>query len=251
MDDRQRDLEAREKLLKKARLLAGMTEENGCLKGEAENAARMLAALMDEHDIGLDEVRMKQSEFNSEDIDLLDEIGLRVAPIRDAIATLTGTRAWSAGAGSSRVTFFGRDSDVVIAGHILRVADRAVRTETKAFSDRELRLFVPVIRRRKRTAFIDGMATAMRKSIENINWVRAQERGTGLIILKQAAVDAEIKRREIPLSDMRSAMNWDFDDSFSVGHAKGAAVTFDAAVGSDGGNVPLLIGQAPKLAPGS
>lgn len=235
------DAEARDKLIKRMRALAAMTIANGCSEAEAAFASTRLHAMLAEHDIGLDEIQMQQSEFVKAEHALRDEVDQRLAPIRDAIATLTGTRAWINGVGGSAITFFGRDTDVMVAGFLFEIAQRALHDAVGKF-DRQIALYIPVVRRRKRRAFIDGMATSMQSTIEKINWTRKQEAGTGIIVVKHAVVDAELKARGIELEGIRSGLVWDLDDSFTVGKEAGAKVTFDAGITADTGS-PLLIGR--------
>lgn len=235
------DSDARDKLIKRMRALAAMTIANGCSEAEAAFASSKLDAMLAEHDIGLDEIQMQQSEFVKAQHALRDEVDQRLAPIRDAIATLTGTRAWINGVGGSIITFFGRDTDVMVAGFLFEIAQRALHDAVEKF-DRQIALYTIVVRRRKRRAFIDGMATSMKKTIEKIDWTRKQQAGTGIVVVKHAVVDAEMKARGIELDDLRAGLVWDLDDSFNVGKEVGARVTFDAGITADQ-STPLLLGR--------
>lgn len=221
----------RDRHLRICRDLRQKTVENGCTEAEAIAAAEKLAQLMRDFDLTFEDLGdTPSSEFVRHDRKVEDDVDLRLHIVGRAIANLCGVRMWVDvnGPAMSQVTFFGRDTDVEVASYLLQIADRAMRDGLAQFRP-TVALYRPPLRRAKQKAFLDGMATSLNRSINEIHW-RQQRTGTGLIVLKQDMVDAEMAKRKIELEAGRSELIRDFDRSFDQGVARGESVLFNAGV---------------------
>jgi len=236
------DSERRRKLLERARAIAAKTVANGCTEGEALAASEKLAELLDELDMELDDLNAAEAGFSRYDQELVDDVWIRLAAIRSAIATLTGTKAWTDPTQRMSMSFFGRDPDVQIASYLLAIAERALRSGLDGFMPRVM-LYREVIRRRKRLAFIDGMVQSMKQSIEKIAWARQPQTGTGLVVVKHRLVEAELARQGFEFSRARPQLVWDHDNSFSRGRREGERVSFEAGLERGDDSTQRLLGR--------
>ncbi|MER9652498.1 DUF2786 domain-containing protein [Mesorhizobium sp. M0152] len=219
----------RDKLFKRIRALAAMTVENGCTEDEAITAASKLADMLAAHNVTLDEATLRENPFARHDERHDDAVGERLWKPALAVAELTGTRVWvgPAGVRPYRVTFFGFDHEVEVAKYLLAIV-------TRAMSDGERRtiaqhaLLVPVRRRMRVAAFLDGMAD---KLYERILALKPKTpTGTGLIVLRDSLIDAALDAAGIKLGDARVKPSRSLDAEYRRGLKAGEAVDLNRGV---------------------
>ena len=218
----------REKLAARARQLAAMTVENGCSEQEALTAARKLADLLQRCNMTLDEAMLRESRFKKQGKVIDDDVGARLWKPASAIAKLTNTTYWSAPRGMPhQVTFFGFEHEVLIAGYLLAICETAMRGGQRRM-ERDAMLLVPTKRRAKVMPFLDGMADRLRERI--LEMVPPPQTGTGLVLVRDALITAEMDRRGIKLQDsrQRSSMDW---GTYADGRAAADAVALNKGVG--------------------
>ena len=89
-------------------------------------------------------------------------------------------------------------------------------------------LLVPTKRRAKVMPFLDGMADRLRERI--LEMVPPPQTGTGLVLVRDALITAEMDRRGIKLQDsrQRSSMDW---GTYADGRAAADAVALNKGVG--------------------
>jgi hypothetical protein len=216
----------RSKLLDRIRSLCGRTVDRGFTEAEALAAAEKVAALLAENDLTLDEVEIRASPVGREAAEFEGELGERIWKVAAAIAELTGTRYWTGATGvvPVRITFFGLLHEAQIAGYLLDICARAMRCEA-ATAGAAWALYRQPIRRRRRAAFLDGMADALGRRILTMR--KPQPAGRGLIVLREQIVDEEIARLGLRIRDMRSRSSDDFDPAYGEGKAAADRVALD------------------------
>jgi Protein of unknown function (DUF2786). len=231
------DDDKRRKLAERIAALRNMTVENGCTEEEALSAASKAAELMDLYDMSLSEMEMRRSRFTRSERPASDDVGQRLWRVASAVSSLTGTRSWSSGSPPrERIHFFGRDSDVEVAGYVFEIAERAIRTAVAAY-DKQLAFYRPERRRPKRIAFIDGMVVSLARRIEEISWARRRQAsdGTGLVPTKHGLVDAEMERQGIKIVYGGGERVRRYDKAFDLGKSEAEKVRLDAGLGTSAG----------------
>ena len=224
----------RKKLLEKIRVLREITLERGSAPNEVEKAARKAAELMAEFELTEADLEIGFDEFVRESAPIVDDVTRQLIRLARAIADLTDCRHWIDDDAriATRLTWFGRDSDVAIASYLLAVCEQALRSGLAGYS-KGTRFYRPQVARRRNLAYLTGMAETMAKSIREIDWVRRKadrESGKGIVPRKTSLVAAALKREGIVFSTASSLGSFDFDRGYGLGRQDGAKVRFDAAV---------------------
>ncbi|OAH31727.1 hypothetical protein AX289_27535 [Methylorubrum populi] len=216
----------RSKILDRIRLLRNMTVDRGCTEAEAVEAAAKVARLLAENDLTLDEVEIRSTPFSREDASLEADIGERIWAVAEAIAHLTDCRCWSSATGvvPVRISFFGLAHESEIAAYLLAICSRAMRDDLSRAA-REWALYRPNVQRRRRGAFLDGMADSLSRRIRALK--PPGPPGQGLVVLKDALIDAELENLGMKFRDLRVRRPNDLDDSYVEGVAAGEQVPLD------------------------
>lgn len=216
----------RSKILDRIRLLRNMTVDRGCTEAEALEAAAKVAQLLAEHDLTMDEVEIRSTPFACQDTALEADIGERVWAVAAAIAHLTDCRCWSTATGVTpvRISFFGLAHESEIAAYLLAICSRAMRDDLSRVS-RNWVLYRPNVQRRRRSGFLDGMAETLAGRIRALK--PPQPPGTGIVVIKEGLIDAELERLGMRFREPRARRPNDLDDSFLVGMAAGERVALD------------------------
>jgi hypothetical protein len=123
-----------------------------------------------------------------------------------------------------RITFFGLLHEAQIAGYLLDICARAMRCEVSTASAAWV-LYRQPIRKRRRAAFLDGMADALGRRILAMR--KPQPTGRGLVVLRDQIVDEELSRLGLKIRDMRSRSSDDFDPAYGAGEAAADRVALD------------------------
>lgn len=229
----------REKLAARIRALRAKTVENGCTEGEAMAAAEKLAQLLADHNMTLDEADLRASPFTRHDHVGVGTVGLKLWKVASAIADLTNTRTWRGGQASpTGVTFLGLAHEVEVAAYLLSICERAMRTEAQTVL-RGIRHLSQIRQAARLVPFVDGMADRLARRIRDM--IPPARTGTGLVVLRNALIDAEMARRGIELEDGgRSRRPLD-----TAAYRAGASAADKVALnrGLSGGSAPLALGQ--------
>lgn len=227
--------DARKKLLEKIAALRSKTIEAGCTEEEALAAATKVSELLDRYGIDESELRQsEQSDFEQQDYPVFDEVGHRLWKIASAIAKLTDTKSWSdgkKGRPDTAISFFGLTPDVTIAHYLLDICERAVRASVAAYES-EVALYRVNVRRRRLTAFIDGMINRLAARIRDIDWARkrAEGEGRGLVVLKMALVDTALQKHGITLTFSQNRTFTDAEPDYAIGQSAADQVRLDAGI---------------------
>lgn len=177
----------RERVAATIRALRAKTVANGCTEAEALAAAEKLAALLQQHNMTLDEAEMRASPFERHQETHDDWIGERLWKIADGIARLTDVRYWTGRPGEApTINFFGFAHEVDVARYLLEICRRAMETE-QARILRNPRLITRARQRRAVAPFLDGMADRLRQRLRDMK--PPEPTGTGLVVLRGALID--------------------------------------------------------------
>jgi hypothetical protein len=184
----------REKLAARLRALKAKTVANGCTEAEAMAAAELLARLLDQYNMTMDEAELRSSPFDQARMEEDDSL---VAPwlwvVAAAIAHLTNTRTWNERPGDRQhCTFFGLQHEVDVACYLLEICAGAMTTATLALIRRD-RLFTAAKRRRAARPFLNGMSDRLAVRIRAMK--PPEPVGTGLMVLHNALVDAAMPQK--------------------------------------------------------
>jgi hypothetical protein len=227
------DPNKRQAIADRIRALLSKTVANGCTEDEAVAAAEKAAELLTLYDLSMDEVEMRASPFSGADQDHdSDDVGERFWVVAKAISELTSTRSWTSRPGVRPVchSFFGIAHEVEIAGYLLDICSRAVRSEVeRAAVEGEWALFRLAIRRSRRIAFLDGMCDRLAERIRALRPPRPK--GAGLVVLRNALISEEMERRNLKLDTGKPRDSRDFDPSYSQGVAAADTVALDPGIG--------------------
>lgn len=219
----------RKAIAARIRALLAMTVANGCTEAEALSAAEKAAELLAQYELTMDEVEMRASPFSASEQDhASDDVGERFWVVANAISELTNTRSWTSrpGVHPVRYSFFGLAHEVEIASYLLEICSRAVRTEVqRAAIEGEWAFLRLAIRRSRRIGFIDGMCDRLADRIRDLRPPRPA--GTGLVILRNALIDEEMRNRRIKLDSGNARDSRDFDPSYLLGLLAAETVALD------------------------
>ena len=231
----------REKLAARIRALRAKTVENGCTEGEALAAAEKLAQLLADHNMTLDEADLRASPFTRHDHVGTGTVGLKIWKVASAIADLTNTRTWRGGQDApTGVTFLGLSHEVEVAAYMLAICERAMRTEAQRLM-RGIRHLPHIKQAAKVVPFVDGMADRLARRIRDM--IPPVVPGTGLIVLRNALIDAEMERQGIELEDGGPARRPLDNAAYRAGLNAGDKVALNR--GLNGGSAPLALGTRP------
>lgn len=182
----------REKIAAKIRGLRAKTTAAGCTEAEALSAAALLAKLLAQYNMTLDEAELRASPFDTHKATQDDWVGEKLWVVAQGIEYLTGAKYWSSAPGKPHaITFFGFAHEVEVARYLLAICSNAMTGECLRLV-REQRLITEAKRRRALRPFIDGMSGRLR---ERLMAMRREEPhwGTGLIVVHDALVVQAMK----------------------------------------------------------
>lgn len=219
----------RDKLAAKIRALLSKTVENGCTEEEALSAAQMAAALLEKHNMTVDETQLRENPMRRETYEVDDLVGERLWKVARSISLLTGSRYWTSAAGVHpvEINFFGFEHEVEVARYLLEICARATRQAGKRV-ERDNLLLVKRKRVQARIAFVDGMIDRLAERIEAM--VPPAATGTGLVVLRDQLIDAAM---DVKLGERKQRRSRDFDPNYAHGVLEGERVALNSGVSSD------------------
>lgn len=208
--------ERREAIARRIRAMLQQTEENGCTKEEALNAAEMARKLLEEYNLTVDEVELRQSPFTkTAKQHTPDIVGERLWKPAQAVAALTGAKHWVSRKGSIPCdTFFGFKHEVEVAIYLLSICERAMRQEWSVLK-KQYALLTATRQRLKIIPFLDGMADELQRRI--IAMIPPKQTGKGLIVLHDDLLEAELKKLGIDLTKIKLRTSRDREEGYRAG----------------------------------
>jgi len=223
----------RDSILKRLQGLAAKSVASGCTEDEALSAADMLGRLMDRY--GFDKADLGKIEKEKIDQHTLTECGDNIGSLKfvvPAVATYCDVKVWMSG---KVVQLFGRDTDVMIAKHLLVSFQYTMmlewfkyrrsqpgKTPNSAKTSFELGMMQRISARLKdmksdRNSFVD-QETGMT--------------GTSLVVQKTQVVAEAFKALDLKLKSGRSRGRRVDSNSYAAGRAAGDRVGIRTAIGA-------------------
>jgi hypothetical protein len=251
-----------QKVKEKIRALNAKTVANGCTEEEALSALNMVGKLLEQYNLSIDEVSLKEDGCVCIAIDIGARRSNPITHVIVGIAELTGTTTWqgwfmgkSAEAcgvkdwhypsnpnrlknENKHMFFFGTPTDVEAARHLWNVIIAAEATEVEAYKRSPAYVNFYRNRRSLLSSFsygmshrlnerLHGLAVESRKTVQEEEEARratqAIPTGTSLIVLKKQLVEQEWKKTGIKLSGGTSA-GASNGDAYHAGAAAGGRV---------------------------
>jgi len=223
----------RKKIAERIRALRAKTQQNGCTEEEAAAAAAMVAKLLERYGMTLDETEMRETGFSRERHPQDDLVGRCIHRVASAIAYMIDIRYWASRPGEDpAITFFGFEHEVEIASYLLDICRNAMTSQSERM-DKELALLRESVRRRRKIAFLDGMADRLAQRIRALK--PAAPTGTGLVVLRTELIDAELDRLDLRLKKGRGRPSRRLEEEYDKGRTAGDRVALDRGIGHQGG----------------
>jgi len=228
----------KKKIAERIKALRAMTSENGCTEEEAATAAAMVAKLLDQYGMTADESDLRENDFAHEQHSQDDLVGKRMSRVASAIAGMIDIRYWAQRPGETpSVTFFGFSHEVEIASYLLDICRNAMTTQAERVAG-EYRLLRENVRRRKVSAFLDGMADRLAERIRALK--PKTPPGKGLVVLRHALIDAELETLGINLEECSGRQSDDLDENYGRGRFAANDVALNRGVGTQPSSRRLL-----------
>lgn len=214
----------REKLAARIRALKAKTVENGCTEAEALSAAEMLAKLLAQYNMTLDEAEMRASPFEGHKEKHDDEAGERLWKVASAVADLTGARYWTSASGvfPVEINFFGFSHEVEVARYMLEICAHAMRGE-RARLARET--WPRRLKRRQVIPFMDGMADRLAERIRAMK--PPAPTGKGLVVLHGQLIDLAMADVGLKLRNTSARSSRDWAEGYEDGRSAADRVSLN------------------------
>jgi hypothetical protein len=227
----------------KARIqaLRAKTVENGCTEQEALAAAAKVADLLDQHDLSLSDVEIRQEPCERVVVETWRRQRVALDGCVNAIAAFCDCQVWREknSQGEHRYVFFGLSPDVAVAHYIADLVSTAMAVEVSRFKSTAGYLrYRPADRRTVSASFLHGMAasiggklTAMKHERDSAN----ASTGRDLVVVKQAVVDQELAKLGMRFGKTRATGRRVAANAFEAGQAAGRNLRINPGVGVGGG----------------
>ena len=226
-----------EKLKGRIQALRAKTVENGCTEEEALSAAAKVAELLDQYDLSLTDIELREEACERAEFETLRKQGVPLDTCIPAIAEFADCKVWREKnqIGEFRFVFFGMRADAAVAHYLCDLIDTAMLTEVDRFKATPGYLrYRPNDRRKVSTSFLHGMSSSIAAKLRAMKEQRdAAHRVTGrdLVVVKSAVVEDELAKLGLHFSKRRPGRRTVAKDAFDAGHAAGQSVAINPGVG--------------------
>lgn len=223
----------RESILKRLQGLAAKTVESGCTEEEALSAAEMLGRLMDRY--GFEESELGKIKKEKIDQHALTECGDNIGGLKwvvVAVGTYCDVKVWMS---ANVVQLFGRDTDVMIAKHLLVSFHHAMLLEWFKYRRSQPGKMHSSAKKSFELGMMNRISTRLRdmKAARNSHVDQATGMtGTSLVVQKTNEVAVAFKELDMKLRNGRSRSSKVEANSFLAGRAAGDRVGIRTAIGA-------------------
>lgn len=237
MDTAQRDRPDLDKLKARIVALRSKTVDNGCTEQEAVAAAAKVAELLDQYDLSLTDIEIRQDICERVEYETWRKNGIPLDGCIPAIADFADCRVWREKNpfGENRYIFFGRQADVAVAHYLCDVIDRAMLTELARFKSTVGYLrYRTGSRKAVSNSFLLGMASSIAAKLRTMKDQRDEaHRATGrdLVVVKAAVVDEELAKLGLTFAKARANRRSVAGEAFNSGHAAGKKIALNPGLG--------------------
>ncbi|MCW2242553.1 DUF7168 domain-containing protein [Azospirillum canadense] len=215
------------RLKARTQALRAKTVENGCTEQEAWAAAAKVAELLDQHDLSLSDIEIREEACERAVVETHRKQRVPLDGCVNAIAVFCDCRVWREknGCGEFRYVFFGLSPDATVAQYITDLVSTAMHTEVERFKrTKDYLRYHPDDRRTVRTAFLHGMAASVAEKLADMKSQRdAANATTGrdLVVVKTAVVEEELAKLNLNLRKSRSSGRSVTKNAFEAGQTAG------------------------------
>ena len=225
-----------DKLKTRIQALRAKTIDNGCTEDEALAAAAKVAELLDRHDLSLTDIEIRETPCERREYETFRKKRVPLDGCVVAISTFCDCQVWREKNqfGESRFVFFGLRPDVEVAHYLTELIDGSVRHEQGRYKTTpEYQQFRHNERHMANASFAMGMVESIAGKLFAMKAARDHANvntGRGLVILKSAVVDAELKKLDLNLRTQRRTRRLVSPDAYQAGEEAGAALAINAAL---------------------
>lgn len=228
-----------ERILRILRELQKRTQEAGCTEAEALAAAEKMGRLMEEHDIEVGEIGMREEASGATKRKLFaadDYAGTLITGLKHFCSLITYIDHNERGVAACYV-IFGMEHDLEIATYLYEICAEAMDEEWHKFMDRN------GYSMKKRQSFRMGFANRVYRRLLEMKAERDartyQKTGTSLVVVKDAIVKSEFDKLGIKLNKARVQQAADMGAYYS-GQAAGSRVNLNNPLTGGVGTDPAL-----------
>ncbi|EME68129.1 hypothetical protein H261_20038 [Paramagnetospirillum caucaseum] len=221
-----------DKLKGRLQALRAKTTANGCTEEEALAAAAKVAQLLDQHDLSLSDLEIRQELCEKSVIDTRRKQRQPVSACVPAIAEYCDCKVWLEKDESGiRYVFFGLRPSIEMAHYVYDVVVSAMQGGWESYVRSQ-----KVIRRRRdeKGSFQFGMAVSIAEKLTAMKAERdeANRRGSGrdLVVVRHAVVEAEYERLNLNLRRGRASGKTVEASAFQAGHTAGQSLALRPGV---------------------
>jgi len=183
-----------ESIKNRIRALAAKTVENGCTEAEALSAMEMVGKLLNQYNLSMTQVELEAEEYKTHNIDTGRKQRHAVYFCLSAVAKFTSTKVWLNRTRTGlKYSFFGQESDVLMAKYLYSLIVTAIDSETSRFKKSDSWIFA-TNRKGASTSFQMGMVTRISQRLKQMAFENSKElnnaRGNNsLVLLKNQLVE--------------------------------------------------------------
>jgi Protein of unknown function (DUF2786) len=221
---------ARRKMLERVKALLAKTIVNGCTEGEAMAALGKARELMEAYEFSESDLLPENEKAQILAAGQVDPYGIK-RKLTYAVGKFTRCQSWQDSV--EGVTFCGLDSDVAFATWLLGTLQDFVLREVRSFRAELLRDSKRAPRIMS-SSFVHGATGRISDRLHELT--PAEPVGTGLVISRNALIDAAMSAAGITLKTTRSSRIYINREAFDAGQAAGNAASF---------SLPVDVGAAP------
>jgi hypothetical protein len=225
-------LDSRKKMLERVRAILSKTMENGCTEGEAMAALAKARELMATYEIDENELHVEKQQEGATIYkgNFADPYDIKKG-LCTSVARFTRCRGWDGSREKYGISFCGLESDVIFATWLLETLQRFVMRALREFQKQRSIKGIPNSNFTS-ASFVVGCTARIAEKLREL--VPVEPVGTGLVVSRQALINAELARNGIMLSQGRASKR-DIDKrSAMAGHMAGNSARFDRPVGESG-----------------
>ncbi len=210
-----RSQDALERVKRVIRALQAKSTDNGCTEEEAMEAARKMGELLEQYDLGIDEVGVREdaSECRENEVYAADSFAGTLISGIGKFCTLIVYQVTGTGHGM-KYKFFGTPHDLLVAGYLYEVCAEAMDHDWSAYME-DFGYSM-----KKRASFRSGFSQRVYVRLMQMKAERdARNASTSraLVVLKDQLVQTEWRRKGIRLHKNRSTFR---ADAHAHGHGQ-------------------------------
>ena len=212
--------------------LRAKTIANGCTEEEALAAAAKVALLLDQHDLSISDLEIREEQCEKSAVDTRRKQRQPISACVPAIAEYCDCKVWmEKDENGIRYIFFGLRPSIEMAHYVYDVISAAIHSGWELYvrNQRFIRH-----RRDEKGAFQFGMAVSIADKLAEMKVQRdttnLRSSGRDLVLVRHTIVDAEYEKLNLKLSQGRASGKKVDASAFHAGHAAGQSLNLHAGI---------------------